>query len=292
MVGESIEFLYIRWPIASSKVIARGGRTPVSKRSDSEWLQSLSARWRFADYCLIIYKHRFPTCCNQSESVCTDEPDSSVMRHIEVVELTQLVANFFFPVIFLIFLKSRQTKGFLQLHHYLWKNIWIFVLNLILAQMLAITKLSQTDCINCHFDPIQLQTDSRLIAGCFEDRNCEWLPTWCPSLRQPFQRQSKCRSIAQGHNNFGPAMVSNHCFPQCYCSIKYNDCHSFKSFLSWLLWGFLACFRQEIKFSWNILLTNLCTLTQKNLTIYVHEHEKPAAFLWLFHMFLWDLVAQ
>lgn len=125
-----------------------------------------------------------------------------------------------------------------------------------------VTILSQTDWINCSLTPFSC----RLIAG--------------------------SKSIANGHNNFGPAMVSNHCFPQCYCSIKYNDCHSFKSLLSWLLWRLLAWFRRERKFSWNILLTNLCTRTQKNLTIYVHEHEKPAAFLWLFHMLLWDLVAQ
>lgn len=43
---------------------------------------------------------------------------------------------------------------------------------------------------------------------------CEGPLTWSPSLEQPFQRQQDC------------AVVPNHCYPYCNCSIDYTEAMS------------------------------------------------------------------
>lgn len=77
-----------------------------------------------------------------------------------------------------------------------------------LSQSVAV--LSLKDCMQLKLVPILFKKRALFkMAG-----ECEGPLTWSPSLEQPFQRQQDC------------AVVPNHCYPYCNCSIDYTEAMS------------------------------------------------------------------
>lgn len=69
---------------------------------------------------------RLPTCCNHSKSVCTDECNSSTMRHFAIRNTAQLVANCFYSDYIPLSGNAAQClnhcAGKLPSCCYLWRN--------------------------------------------------------------------------------------------------------------------------------------------------------------------------